>query len=127
MASIGLKPNSIKTDQDPTEKSPTELVKSLFSSFQNQERKTLENLLSPDFSFSSSYDRNLNKREYFEICYPFSEKVKNFEFQTIVEKGNEVFIIYKCSAINQVDFTNTEYFTIKNGKIKSVKVFFGDK
>lgn len=127
MASIGLKPNSPKKKEELKQKSPTELVKSLFRAFQNQERGILEKLLSSNFIFSSPHDKKLNKEEYFEICYPFSKKVKNFEFQTIVEKGNEVFVIYKCSAKDQVDFINTEYFTIENGKIKNVKVFFGDK
>lgn len=127
MASIGLKPDFIKKEQEPTKKKPIELVKSLFSAFQNQEREILENLLSPDFMFSSPHDKKLNKKEYFEICYPFSQKVKDFKLQTIMEKGSEVFVIYQCSAIDQADFTNTEYFTIENEKIKSVKVFFGDK
>lgn len=125
MASIGLKPNSSK--QNLNQKSPTELVKSVFRAFQNQEREKLENLLSSDFIFSSPHDKKLNKEQYFEMCYPFSEKIKEFEFQTIVENGNEVFVIYKYSSIDQDDFTNTEYFTVENGKIKNVKVFFGDE
>jgi hypothetical protein len=59
------------------------------------------------------------------IC--IREKVKAFKFQTIVEKGNEVFVIYKCSSIDQDFLINSEYFTIEKGKIKSVNVFFGDK
>ncbi len=125
MASLGLKPNS--NEQDLIQESPTELVRSVFQAFQNQERKNLENLFSSDFIFSSPYNKKLNKEQYFEICYPFSEKVKDYEFQTIVEKGNEVFVIYKCSSIGQDDFINSKYFTIENGKVKSVKVFFGDK
>lgn len=125
MASTRLKPHS--NEQNVTEKSPSELVKSVFRAFQNQEREKLENLLSSEFIFSSPHDKRLNKEQYFEICYPFSEKIKAFEFQSIVEKGNEVFVIYKCSSIDQDDFINTEYFTIENGKIKSVNVFFGNK
>ena len=125
MASTGLKPHS--NEQNVNQKSPTELVKSVFRAFQNQEREKLENLLSSDFIFSSPHDKRLNKEQYFELCYPFSEKLKAFEFQTIVEKGNEVFVTYKCSSIEQDDFINTEYFTTEHGKIKSVKVFFGDK
>jgi len=125
MASTGLKPNS--NEQNENQISTSELVKSVFRAFQNQEREKLENLLSSDFIFSSPHGKRLNKAQYFEICYPFSEKVKTFEFQTIMEKGNEVFVIYKCSSIDQDDFTNTEFFTIENGKVKSVKVFFGDK
>lgn len=125
MASIGLKPHSSK--QNINHKSPTELVKSVFQAFQNQEREKLENLLSSDFIFSSPYDKSLNKEQYLEICYPFSQKIRAFEFQTIVEKGNQVFVIYKCSAVDQDDFINSEYFTVENEKITSVKVFFGDK
>ena len=125
MASLGLKPNS--SEQKLNQKSPTELVKSMFRAFQNQERDNLENLLSPGFIFSSPHDKKLNKEQYLEVCYPFSEKVKEYEFQTIVEKGNEVFVIYKCSSIDQDDFINSEYFKVENGKVKSVKVFFGDK
>ncbi len=125
MASIGLKPHSTEQEINPI--SPIEVVKSVFRAFQNQERENLENILSPDFLFSSPHDKKLNKEQYFELCYPFSERVKNYEFQTIMEKGNEVFVIYKCSVADQEAFINSEYFTIENGKVKSVKVFFGDK
>ena len=129
MASLGLKPNIKKIDkhQESTEKSSTELVKSLFQAFQNQDRESIENLLSSDFIFSSPNYKNLNKEQYFAICFPFSEKVKKFKLETILENGNEVFVIYKCSSTDQSDFVNTEYFTVEKGKIKSVIVFFGDK
>lgn len=125
MALIGLKPNSAVKKPASYQKKPTELVLELFRAFQSQEREIIDNLLSSDFIFSSPHDKKLNKEQYFEICYPFSEEVNEFEFQTIVEKGNEVFVIYKCSAIDHACFINTEYFTIENGKIKSIKVFFG--
>lgn len=85
----------------------------------------LKNLFDDDFKFSSPQDKNLTKEQFFEICYPFSEKVIRYEFQKVTEDGNDVFVTYKCFSKDQPEFVNTEFLTIKNGKIKSVKVFFG--
>lgn len=129
MASIGLKPNlgeRIEKEKE-TGKSPGELAIILYRAFQNQERNVLEDLFSPDFTFSSPDDKDLNKKQFFEICYPFSEKVENFEFLKVMESGNNVFVSYRCSSKDLPDFENTEYLTIEKEKIKSMRVFYGDK
>jgi ketosteroid isomerase-like protein len=129
MASVDLKPdiNEQKPQKEESGYSPGEIAKRLYQAFQNQERNVLENLFSSDFTFSSPDDKNLNKEQFFEICYPFCEKVKNFEFLKIMESGNDVFVVYRCSAKNLPDFENTEHLIIEDGKVKSVRVFYGDK
>lgn len=129
MALINLKPDSEKhkIQEKEQQKSPAELAKSLYRAFQNQERNVLENLFSEDFTFTSPDDKNLDKKQFFEISFPFSEKVKSFEFLKVVENGNDVFVIYRCSAEDLPDFENTELLTIMDGKVRSVRVFYGDK
>lgn len=126
-ASIELKPSAEQeaAPEEEPQKSPGELAKSSYIAFQNRQREVLYNLFSDDFNFSSPNDKGLNKDQFFKICYPFSEKVIRFEFMKVVEDGNDVFVTYRCSAKSQPDFENTELLTIKNGKIRSVKVFFG--
>lgn len=44
-----------------------------------------------------------------------------------MESGNDVFVFYRCSAKDLPDFENSEHLIIEDGKVKSVRVFYGDK
>ncbi|UII19892.1 nuclear transport factor 2 family protein [Fulvivirga ligni] len=127
MASIGLKPDasSISSTYNEVSTDRVKIAKRSYEAFQNQQKEVLEELFSDDFSFSSPNDKHLSKAQFFELCYPFSEKVKRYEFVKIAESGEDVYITYRCTAEGQPPFINTELMKIKDGKILSVKVFFG--
>jgi hypothetical protein len=43
----------------------------------------------------------------------------------MLERDNEVFILYDCKIKNGGRSRNTEFFTIEGNKIKKVEVYFG--
>jgi ketosteroid isomerase-like protein len=49
------------------------LVRKYFAAYAAKDRKTVENLLSEDFTFTSPYDDHINKTTYFERCWPNSD------------------------------------------------------
>lgn len=57
------------------EKKIAELVKKCFQCYQTGDKKTLEDLLSEEFTFTSPYDDHINKTEYFKRCWSFNEDV----------------------------------------------------
>lgn len=101
-------------------------VRRLFTAFQNKERKIAEELLADDFTFSSPRDDRISKAEYFERCWPNSDRIRRFEIEQLFEQGNEAFVRYSAERVSDgVRFRNTEYFRVEGGKIKEVDVYFG--
>jgi hypothetical protein len=106
--------------------SNTELAKAIFRAYEMRDRTLAERLLAPDFTFTSPYDDHIGLAAYFARCWPNSKTIRRFDFVAIAEAGDGVFVLYDCEAVNGDRFRNTEYFTVKNGKLASVDVFFGD-
>lgn len=52
------------------------LVRKYFTAFHARDRKTLQVLLSDDFTFSSPRDDQIRKQAYFETCWPRSEECR---------------------------------------------------
>jgi ketosteroid isomerase-like protein len=104
----------------------SETVRRLFAAFHKKDRKVAEELLADDFTFSSPRDDRISKAEYFERCWPNSDRIRNFEIEQLFEKGNEAFVRYVAQRTSDgVRFRNTEYFRVEGGKIKEVDVYFG--
>jgi hypothetical protein len=106
-------------------RSTSDLVRSSFAAYESKDRKALEELLSDDFRFTSPLDDYIDKKVYFERCWPFSDKVRNFHLLKLFDYGSEAFVLYECEPKVGDRFRNTEFFKIEGNKIKEVQVFFG--
>lgn len=106
-------------------RSISELVRGCFEAYQNKDRNAIEELLSDDFTFTSPYDDSIDRKTYFERCWPYSIELKSFTIEKLFENGNEAFVRYECEQTSGRKFRNTEYFRAENGKIKEVDVYFG--
>lgn len=103
----------------------SELVRTYFSAWENNDRAALVALLASDFTFSSPNDDYLNQAEYWETCWPNSESIRAFQFLSLLEDGNEVFIRYECELVDGARFRNMEHFTFDGNKVTGVDVYFG--
>jgi hypothetical protein len=52
-----------------------ELVRKYYGAYQARNRKTLEDGLADDFTFTSPYDDKIDKATYFERCWPNSQRM----------------------------------------------------
>ncbi|BCF91737.1 nuclear transport factor 2 family protein [Paraburkholderia largidicola] len=102
-----------------------ELVRRCFAAYQHKDRATIEAILADDFHFTSPRDDHIDRREYFERCWPFNEQVEFFRIEKLFSEGNEAFVRYACKPVNREAFRNTEFFRVENGKIVEVQVYFG--
>jgi ketosteroid isomerase-like protein len=102
-----------------------DLVRRCYAAYQEKNRAAIEALLSDDFHFTSPRDDHIDRREYFERCWPFNEQVEYLRIEKLFSEGNEAFVRYACKPVNREAFRNTEYFRIENGKIVEVQVYFG--
>jgi ketosteroid isomerase-like protein len=108
--------------ETPMNSNLSNLIRKYYSSYESKNRKSLEDLLSDDFTFSSPLDDHISRTTYFQRCWPNSETVSVFHIEKLFEKGNEAFVRYECERIAGPEFRNTEYFKIEGDRIKKVVV-----
>jgi len=101
-------------------------VRGYFEAFRSGDRRFMETHLSDDFTFTSPYDDRIDKRAYFERCWPNRSLIRTHHIETVVASGNEAFVLYECELAAGPRFRNAERFLFENGKLRQVEVFFGD-
>ncbi len=127
-ASTALKPFTTLEDISITnreEKKTSLLIKKYFAAYESNDRKTIGELLSEDFRFSSPDDPDIDKTTYFKKCWPFSEKAKFYKIEKLIEEDDAAFVQYECETITGNKFKNTEFFKINASKIIKVEVYYG--
>ena len=103
-----------------------DLIRACFAAYEDKDRPAIEAILSKDFTFTSPVDDCISRQSYFERCWPNSEHLKSFEIESILTDGaDEATVRYTATTITGEQFRNTETFTIRDGKISHVDVYFG--
>ena len=104
----------------------SDLVHKFFAAYQTRDRKVLEDAFADDFTFTSPYDDNISKDEYFERCWPVSASGRmTNEIERIFEQGEQAFVTYRVAMAKGEKFRNTEFFVFEGEKVKSIDVYFG--
>ena len=73
--------------ETPVSSNLSDLIRKYYSSYESKDRKSLEDLLSDDFTFSSPLDDHISKRTYFQRCWRNSETISVFHIEKLFEKG----------------------------------------
>lgn len=103
-----------------------ELVRKLYATWESGDRAAMDALLADDFRFSSPRDDGLDKKGFFETCWPHHGEVGDFVLEEIFAKGNEAFVRYSARRTrDNVRFRNVELLRIDGQRIHEVEVYFG--
>lgn len=100
-------------------------VRASFEAYVTKDRVLLEGLLAEDFHFTSPLDNRLDRKTYFERCWPHSTRLSEFEFINLVQERDRVFVTYEARNTDGTRFRNTEVFTLRGEQIVNVEVYFG--
>jgi ketosteroid isomerase-like protein len=100
-------------------------VRDLYRAFASGDRDSVEGLLAGDFRFSSPVDVGLDRRGYFERCWPGAGRGHEFEFVRLVESGEEVIVTYEMTKPDGSRARNTEVLTFDGDRIREAEVYFG--
>lgn len=96
-----------------------------YEAYAANDRAALEDLIAPDFHFTSPLDNRINRKTYFERCWPNSKFIKAFKFIHLVPDGQRVFVTYEARRVDGTLFRNTEIVTVREDQIAEVEVYFG--
>jgi ketosteroid isomerase-like protein len=101
------------------------LARAGYEAYESGDRAVIEELLTDDFTFYSPADVGIDRATYFERCWPNAELIKAFEFERLVEVGDEVIVTYESTKTDGRRFRNTEFLTFDGDKICRQEVYFG--
>ena len=107
------------------EKDPTAIARASYEAYERKDRAAIEALIAENFSFSSPLDNRLDRKTYFERCWPNSQRITAFDFIHLVRDGERVFVTYEARNADGTRFRNTEVLTIHGHQIAEVEVYFG--
>src|SRR5450432_1243016 len=103
-----------------------EVVRRFYAAFFDKDRPAAAALLSEGFTFSSPRDDHIDQAQYFERCWPNSDRLDDFSEEKLSVLGDEVFLRYTARRIaDGISFRNVENIRVEAGKIASVDVYFG--
>jgi ketosteroid isomerase-like protein len=104
----------------------SELVKRFFEAFSKQaDRDFVEELLAPNFTFSAPTDPFLDRKGFFEICWPAGHNLKDVNYVRILECGNEVIVTHEFTKPDGIRGRNTDIITFAGNKITRLEAYFG--
>ena len=102
-----------------------DIARQLYEGFASADREVVEELLSPDFTFSAPPDPLLDRDGYFERCWPGAGSGQAFDFVRLVEAGDEVIVTYERTRPDGQRGRNTEILTFDGEQIAQAEVYFG--
>lgn len=115
-----------KKDETRGPETALSLVRASYAAYIDKDRAALERVLADDFHFSSPLDNRLDRKTYFERCWPNSARLRDFEFVNLASfDGRKVFITYIATNLDGKRFCNTEVMTLRGDEIVEVEVYFG--
>lgn len=106
-------------------RSNVDIVRASFQAYVDKDRDALEAIIADDFHFSSPLDNRIDRKTYFERCWPNSETAARFDEKHVLEQGDTVTLTYEGHSTKGDIFRNTEVFTLRDGQIVEVEVYFG--
>ena len=100
------------------------IARAAYEAYVAKDRAAIENLIAPDFHFSSPLDNRIDRATYFARCWPNSKTITGFDFINLVPNRDRVFVTYEGKAKDRA-FRNTEIVTVRDSQIVDVEVYFG--
>src|ERR1700758_5503238 len=106
-----------------------EIIRKWYKAWVEKDEGQFEALMADSFTFSSAAgDDHISKSTFKTQCWDTQNAlIERFDLESVLGKGNEVFVKYVCWTKKGKTFRNVEHFTIKGDKIAALECYFGDQ
>ena len=106
-------------------RSVADTARATFYAYAEHDRSAIEELIAQEFRFTSPLDNGIDRKTYFERCWPNNQNLAAFDFVRVVENGPEAIVTYEARTADDRSFRNTEVLTVRDGQVTKVEVYFG--
>jgi hypothetical protein len=100
-------------------------IKGWYTAFVNKDWNLMQQVLADGFTFSSPLDDHIDLKAFQGRCWPNAYKIKKVDVDKVIENGDDVVVITNGWTTEGKLFRNTDYFQLKDGKIRAYECFFG--
>ena len=106
-------------------KDSTTVARESYAAYVRKDRAAIEELIDQAFHFTSPLANRIDRKTYFERCWPNSQQISRFDFVHVLPDGDKVFVTYEGTNVGGGRFRNTEILTVRQQKIVEAEVYFG--
>jgi ketosteroid isomerase-like protein len=116
----------VSTNEPP--RSNAAIVRASVDAYHRQDIETASRFLADDFIFTSPQDDHIGKAAYLERCFPTADRFVTSEILALVPAGDDsVLMLYEYELTTGERYRNTEYITLRDGRLVETQVFFGGR
>ena len=106
----------------------SDVVRASFDAYRSQDHAAAERLLADDFVFTSPQDDHIGKAAFLDRCFPTADRMSSQEILRLVDTDDGgVFIMYEYALKDGERYRNTEFSTVRDGRLAETQVFFGGR
>ena len=106
-------------------RTPLDIAKACYQAYVDKNRAAIEALLDDAYHFSSPLDNSLDRKTYFERCWPNSGQITAFDYVYGFEDANRAVVVYEARTSSGKRFRNCEVHTVVGEKLVATEVYFG--
>lgn len=103
----------------------SELVNRYFAAYVTGDRRGIEALLTPDFTFTSPQEDHIDRATYVERCWALAGTYEYTDLKSVVVSDNECFVLYESKSKSGNLQRNVELLRFKGDRLQCVEVFVG--
>ena len=105
-----------------------QIIRNYYGAWEKGDWHALDSLLTDDFTFTSPNDNHDSKSLYHTKCWtPNVHLIRHFDLQQVAGHGNDGLVMYVLHTTNGKKIENVEYLRIRDGKVASVRCYFGQE
>ena len=101
------------------------LIRRYYQAYENDDRPAIEELLHPDFTFTSPDDDRIDQATYFQRCWAPHERIESFTLLDVCADAQGALVRYRAAEFSGPGFANDEHFEFTGDRISHVDVYFG--
>lgn len=103
------------------------VIRKHYQAWEQKDWHTEDMLLADDFTFSSAAgDDHISKSVFKTRCWDNNAAdIKKFHLLRIFGGGDEAFVKYACTTMDDKTFQNVEYLRLKDKKLVAIECYFG--
>ena len=103
-------------------------IRKYYAAWERKDWHALNMLLADDFTFTSPNDDHDSRSLYKTRCWdPNADLIGHFDLQLIAGSGNDALVMYVLHIKNGKTIENAEHFHMRDGKVASVRCYFGQQ